>query len=232
MVVVADDDRRGEALPRTAAAAASRPGSSMPGLEEADELLGIHGPRQRPQARARAAGKDDRIDGFMAVPASGSDACTQHAIAQGSASAATARQARSSAAEHDRRWQPLGKQVLQSRDLLSSCCSRSRDGRSARRARLRRRRRATAAAAAHRAGSQARRVARCSRARADRACARRAARGGRGARRRRVCRFMASANMAMFCAGIGGRRARRSCASDRRCPPGSPRRRPTSATSR
>ena len=60
MVVVADDDRRGKVrvvdAPQRGAEQAALP------VEEADELLGIHGPRQRPQPRARAAGQNDWND--------------------------------------------------------------------------------------------------------------------------------------------------------------------------
>ena len=52
MIVVAHDDWRGETLLSTEPL--QRGGEEARGLalEEADELLGIHGARQRPQARA------------------------------------------------------------------------------------------------------------------------------------------------------------------------------------
>ena len=56
MVVVADDDRRG----KVRVVDAPQRGGEQAALtvEEADELLGIHGSRQRPQARARATGQN------------------------------------------------------------------------------------------------------------------------------------------------------------------------------
>ncbi len=66
VVVVADDDRGGKAAvvdaPQGGAEQAALP------VEEADELLGIHRPRQRPQARAGAAGQDHGNDHTLHLP--------------------------------------------------------------------------------------------------------------------------------------------------------------------
>ncbi len=60
VVVVADNDRRGErGVVDTAQGGAEQ--RALP-IEEADELLGIHRPRQRPQTRAGAAGQDHGND--------------------------------------------------------------------------------------------------------------------------------------------------------------------------
>ena len=66
VVVVADDDRPGKAI--VGSQALQRGGEKARPLvvEGADELLGVHGPRQRPKAGARAAGQNDGIDGVHA----------------------------------------------------------------------------------------------------------------------------------------------------------------------
>ena len=63
VIVVADDDGRGEA--RLGRQPLQRGGQEARRLvvEEADELLGVHGARQRPQPRARAAGENDWKNG-------------------------------------------------------------------------------------------------------------------------------------------------------------------------
>src|SRR5262249_48089410 len=78
VVIVADHDRRREARPRAQPLEGGGEKRLLLVVGEADELLGIHGARQRPQARAGTAGQYDGMD------------CSHKALVSGEASALAA----------------------------------------------------------------------------------------------------------------------------------------------
>ncbi len=71
MVVVADDDGAAKpALRGSGALSVAARKLAVWSLGEADELLGVHGPRQRPQPRARAPGQNHRMNDRHTIAAS------------------------------------------------------------------------------------------------------------------------------------------------------------------
>ena len=109
VIVVAHDDGRGEA--RLGRQPLQRGGEEARGLavEEADELLGIHGARQRPQPRARAARKNDRKNAVHAQsgPAlRGAALAALQGAAQGKRCARVSAQAREARSRAAREWLP------------------------------------------------------------------------------------------------------------------------------